>query len=626
MIWLTDCHIAWAGNYTPPDCKFNRVVVNFTVVSEGRQYDRLAMMSLGDYEVWRTSTAEPTAAPGIAWTYWKDLTPFLALWEKPQTLIFNLPNIYDSTYTGILNSTLTATFFYDDDADLAGGGPAGVAPADVILPVSARLGSQGQDSSWSYSQGSPGANTSLTLPRNANRAVFVVAANGQQDEEFWWTNVPQSGADVFGGGADALYGLGSFREVRARIDGHIVGFVYPFPVIFTGGVSPALHRPLVGLQAFDLRESEIDISPWLGYLSDGKSHLFSLEVMGVNDTGSYAVFEAPPEYWVLDGKIHLWLDAEGHVTTGAPPKVDISPLNYVSHNVIQQNVSLTYKQYVTRSITASSRIKTQRGTFDSVWKQDFSMTNNGVVNEGGNYQSLEAEYTGADSAIKDGEIYEYTAYSYPADLESQYYGPTSQWDFALQAALYQGLDRTVTGSSVLTTELAPWISDLPRDVSGSSLSTYRNGSAFLYEYDDETKSVGYGTMKQQYRLGARLESDGCTSNYIARPLLYERDVTVVNATVTADKEYTWNAGWPGKQTSRPPQAPGSAGAFAPMPGKQHGLPNLGHATGMDVNLDVNLRRGAGVNRAALGKIGGPRQPRQPRRRMMGPKRRWNTTP
>jgi len=39
------------GNYTPPNCKFNRVVLNFTSVSHGRQYDRLAIMYFGDTEV-----------------------------------------------------------------------------------------------------------------------------------------------------------------------------------------------------------------------------------------------------------------------------------------------------------------------------------------------------------------------------------------------------------------------------------------------------------------------------------------------------------------------------------------------------------------------------------------------
>jgi hypothetical protein len=58
------------GNYTAPRCKFNRVTWNLTVVSAGRQFDRLGIVYLGDIEVFRTSTAEPTAK-GIRWTYLK---------------------------------------------------------------------------------------------------------------------------------------------------------------------------------------------------------------------------------------------------------------------------------------------------------------------------------------------------------------------------------------------------------------------------------------------------------------------------------------------------------------------------------------------------------------------------
>jgi len=54
------------GDYTPPPCPFNRVTMNFTVTSKGRQFDRLGLMYLGDIEVFRTSTAEPTAN-GIVW-------------------------------------------------------------------------------------------------------------------------------------------------------------------------------------------------------------------------------------------------------------------------------------------------------------------------------------------------------------------------------------------------------------------------------------------------------------------------------------------------------------------------------------------------------------------------------
>jgi hypothetical protein len=62
------------GNYTPPACKFNRVTWNLTVVSAGRQFDRLGIVYLGNIEVFRTSTAEPTAT-GIIWTYLKVSRP-----------------------------------------------------------------------------------------------------------------------------------------------------------------------------------------------------------------------------------------------------------------------------------------------------------------------------------------------------------------------------------------------------------------------------------------------------------------------------------------------------------------------------------------------------------------------
>jgi len=58
------------GNYSAPSCKFNRVTWNLTVVSAGRQFDRLGIVYLGNVEVFRTSTAEPTAN-GIIWTYLK---------------------------------------------------------------------------------------------------------------------------------------------------------------------------------------------------------------------------------------------------------------------------------------------------------------------------------------------------------------------------------------------------------------------------------------------------------------------------------------------------------------------------------------------------------------------------
>ncbi|KAJ2985120.1 hypothetical protein NUW58_g5704 [Xylaria curta] len=42
------------GEYTPPKCDFDHVVINFTTLVRGRQYDRTGVFYLGDTEIWRT--------------------------------------------------------------------------------------------------------------------------------------------------------------------------------------------------------------------------------------------------------------------------------------------------------------------------------------------------------------------------------------------------------------------------------------------------------------------------------------------------------------------------------------------------------------------------------------------
>ena len=79
----------FVGPYTPPPCEFNRVTWNFSATVKGRQYDRLGSVSFGDIEMWRFSTSEPTAN-GIDWTYLKDMTPFMSLFKKPNTIIFDM--------------------------------------------------------------------------------------------------------------------------------------------------------------------------------------------------------------------------------------------------------------------------------------------------------------------------------------------------------------------------------------------------------------------------------------------------------------------------------------------------------------------------------------------------------
>lgn len=134
-------------------------------------------------------------------------------------------------------------------------------------------------------------------------------------------------------GAGFLYGQSPFREVQLFIDGILAGVVWPFPIIFTGGTAsphhhtltshtwpqpsafsphaysstnipsgivPGLWRPIVGIDAFDLREDEIDITPFLPLLCDGTNHTFQIVVSGLNDNGKGkgSLSETVGSYWV----------------------------------------------------------------------------------------------------------------------------------------------------------------------------------------------------------------------------------------------------------------------------------------------------------------------------------------
>ena len=54
----------------------------------------------------------------------------------------------------------------------------------------------------------------------------------------------------------------------------------------------------MGIDAFDLKEDEIDITPFLPLLCDGKSHNFTIRVSGLNDDGNGSV----DGQWELTGR------------------------------------------------------------------------------------------------------------------------------------------------------------------------------------------------------------------------------------------------------------------------------------------------------------------------------------
>jgi hypothetical protein len=489
-------------------------------------------MYLGDTEVWRTSTAEPTSY-GIRWEWLKDMTTFLALWKQPQTVIFDLENIVNPTYTGLLNTTLTATFFKASDVKDTDKGKSGSHhPADVIIPVSQRLGAAGKPSQFVY-PAQNATNTVANFPRNANRAVFTVDVKGQANEEFWWSNVPQSAVYAFNATYGAYPGYSPFREVQVLIDGYLAGVSWPFPVIYTGGVVPQLNRPIVGIQAFDILEHEIDISPFLPLLCDGKAHSFTIKIVGLDDDGkSSAVLSSTTEdEWYITGKIFVWLDDAHSITTGTlgslhpvPPTIALS--QRLTQNATGANETLEYNLAVSRNLAISSYVKTQKAQGPVTWSQSLSYSNIGGVSNFGNNNLNTFAISGADAATGPATNYA-TSYAYP--LFSNSTADTTGGNLTLWAQVDQGLQVEVRGDAVLPTGLEAYAATglLSASMKGSALKTWRNATANYFRPADNSYSSGVGQTHQVFSFGG-INSGGHVSQ------LYHRDVSAYNDTVTAD--------------------------------------------------------------------------------------------
>lgn len=497
-------------------------------------------MYLGDIEVFRTSTAEPTAN-GIVWTYIKEMDQYNTLWETEQKIIFDLGNLIDKTYTGSFNTTLTATFFTVPDSR---------ATADTILPISSRQSSSNMPSAFSVP--SQNASVAYTLPQNVQRAVVSLSACGQSTEEFWYTNTFSSQVNTFESTAGTLYGYSPFREVQLLIDGQLAGVSWPFPIIFTGGIVPGLWRPIVGIDAFDLREHEIDITPWLPLLCDGSSHTFEIRVAGLEDNGSdqATLTETVGSYWVVSGKIFIFSDEVGSITTGTqpnittpPPEIQISFLTTL--NAAGDNQTLIYDTTVARSLSISSIIRTSRGTQLTSWNQSLVYTNHNALTDQGFTQVTNQNTTGFDAASPIGYG---IIYSYPLIVDSSF-ATFPSGAFSINASLSRGLDFNVLGMPVFSSGLQsfnvtspatipvpgrpqPQMVTLPSSLpnfSGSILSTTQTGSAGYLSAGNA--SYSFGTTEQDFDFkGLEIGPEGPKFE------LYNRHVKAVNSTVTEDEQ------------------------------------------------------------------------------------------
>ncbi|MEW2521112.1 peptide-N4-asparagine amidase [Actinacidiphila alni] len=353
----------FTGTVTPPkDCPgpWSKVVLDWSGSVAGRQYDRLAGVWIGGAEILRTSTPEPDD-DGITWNVEKDITSFTPLLRGPQPLVADLGNIVNSTYTGTYHMTLTLTYYAADRRHPA------PAVADRVLPLSG-------DASPGWYELAPGASASksVVLPRNLTSARLEVYARGGGCDEQWFDAVP---SDLAAQDPDYLCGGGPYREVQVAVDGRPAGLAQPYPVVYSGGLVPTLWRPIPAVDQFLTLPYDIDLTPFVGELVDGRPHTVTITPYGAADT------------WTVDGTLFLTTDHHRARTSGALTGDTLSADPRVtSTRTPGADGATAIRTTAGRDWSTEGYVDTSAGRITTRVSQHTGYTNDDTVADGGRHQ------------------------------------------------------------------------------------------------------------------------------------------------------------------------------------------------------------------------------------------------
>ncbi|GAB4846574.1 Peptide-N4-(N-acetyl-beta-glucosaminyl) asparagine amidase A [Ancistrocladus abbreviatus] len=380
--------------YTPPfNCpskEFSAIVLEWNATSKGRQYDRIFGVWLGGVELLRSCTAEPRPN-GIFWKVEKDITRYYSLLMSNQTLAVYLGNLVDSTYTGVYHVYITIHFypaekkqsfdvdleklgagFHENEANLAKSSSGYDDYADLIMPISRNLPLN--DGLWLKIENSTDVESKeFVVPQNVYRAVLEVYVSFHEKDEFWYTNYPNEYIKANNLSGDS--GNGPFREVVVGLDGDVVGAIWPFTVIYTGGINPLLWRPITGIGSFDLPTYDIEITPFLGNLLDGKTHKLKFSVTNALNV------------WYIDANLHLWLDKKRKKTEGKLLKNKAKPVT-LSSKLDFHGLDGTFLTKAKRHVMSTGWVSSSYGRIITHSKQKLKFDNFMVMGNDGNSQTV----------------------------------------------------------------------------------------------------------------------------------------------------------------------------------------------------------------------------------------------
>lgn len=469
----------YAAQYAPPaGCagSWSMVVLDLHGSVAGRQFDRLGWLRVGGVPIFKTSTPEPSAA-GIAWSVEKDVTEYAELLRDPQVVEMYLGNVVNETYTGVLDVTVDLTFYAADDE-----WPAASTP-ETVQPLADATGGDGA------------THGTLTVPANTERLLAQVYATGSGGgcEEFWYTAAPATSPDDYWCKAAD----GPWREVQVYVDGTLAGIGTPYPHVYTGGWSnPFLWYVLPAPRAFDVEPIEIDLTPFVGTLTDGLAHEVSVVVDGAEGVG-----------WDVPTAFVSWQDEGSERVTGSLTRSTASTPS-VTNTVGTDGDLFTADLAGTHALTTAGYVDTSCGRIATTVQRTVTQ---------------DAHHSWSDGEWDDGERLTLTDTGTIRTTGAGEAPPVQRWSYAYDL---DGLV-TVTEAGDITTTMS--LADTgTRDAAGTPRVTWHDG------YEGEATWNYLVPRDQRVSTGWSQHDYRTTVGWGAHADRYHHVIRTVNGVVTQD--------------------------------------------------------------------------------------------
>ncbi|KAJ7596801.1 peptide N-acetyl-beta-D-glucosaminyl asparaginase amidase A-domain-containing protein [Mycena floridula] len=384
--------------------KWAAIHLNLSVYSIGTQYDRLGSIYLSHTEIWRTSSAEPTKT-GTIWNTVKDVTHFTPLFAKQGDFMMDFSNIIapDLLLDAVFEVVVTATFYAPTKEFPTPKTSDYIVPLSNLSPTVANYFTIADDN---------GGTTNVTFEDNTEEVYAEIFCSGNSAEEFWYLNTPDEFVDYFPA-STGIIGKGPFREVQVMVDNQFAGAVWPYAVIYTGGITPSNWRPLTAYGAYDEPTYWIDLTPFLPLLLDQESHSITLRVLG------QGVAPTINSNWFVSGSLHIRTGTSK--TTGKIISYNAPALNIATDgHVAEGNVTVSTKVTASREFKVESLLHTSQGSKTVSFSQSLKYTNTQSYQDNGWVQWGNQSTIGATVSLHNNIIILRDAFTYPLSVFSNY--------------------------------------------------------------------------------------------------------------------------------------------------------------------------------------------------------------